>query len=141
MKFTWERCPYCHKTINFKSEGGAGWIDSPVGKPGSFSCRHCGKAISNGKQEWPNLDFIDKAVYLLRTAWTIFAIGCIGGIVVAGVVSVATGSGSEPMFSGKFFSFWMIWVCLISFIWIRDVWLVVSESNQRVANSKSQPEY
>ena len=135
MKFTWENCPYCHKTINFKSEGGAGWIDSPVGKPRSLTCRNCGKAISDGKQEWVDLDFLDRAVYILRTIWSIFAIGCIGGIVVSQIVLAAIGSGNEPMFSAKTFVIWIIWVCLITVVWTRDVWLNISESNQRVANS------
>jgi len=70
MKFTWENCPHCRKTLNFKSEGGAGTVDSPIGQSGSFRCPHCGGFISNGKQEWVNLDFLDKAVHVLRMIWT-----------------------------------------------------------------------
>ena len=134
MKFTWEKCPYCHKTINFKSEGGAGWVESPIGEPGFFLCKFCRHRISNGKHEWCDLDFVDRSVHILRMIYTVFLIGGILGLIVSAMVVVALGSGNEPVFSEKGVMIWAIWFLIIAFIAARDVWLDIKESNERVAN-------
>lgn len=130
MKFTWGKCPHCHKTLNFKSEGGAGTVESPIGKPGYFTCRFCSGQISNGKQEWKDLDFIDRASHLLRMVWTIFfwSAACgIGGAIIA-----------HYLFDGYHFVFATIGSVGMALLIAYGTWKEIQESKKRTLNSSSR---
>jgi len=126
MKFTWEKCPHCHKTINFKSEGGAGTVESPIGAPGFFTCRHCGGRISSGKQEWDDLDFVDKTTHILRMMWTTLFWGAAFGIGFA--------IGADFLFDGDPLTFGLIGSIGIPILITRGVLVEINESKDRSAS-------
>jgi len=129
MKFTWEKCPHCRKTLNFKSEGGAGWVEPLTGKPGVTYCPHCRGRISNAKEEWDDQNIIDKVVYLLRTVWSIFVVGIGGGLLVAVIFSKVFGLDTDYLPTIVF-----LWFAGCAFVWCRDAWLVIGESKARTTN-------
>ena len=135
MKLSWSNCPYCKKTLDFKVEGGSGWSESPIGVPSFRHCPHCGGKISDGKKEWCDLNVITKIVYLLRTVWTIFVIGVLGGALAAMVLRhFIFGYDSSIQY---FLYAWAAWLIGCSILWGRDTWLDIKYSNERVKNLKS----
>jgi DNA-directed RNA polymerase subunit N (RpoN/RPB10) len=82
--FSIKSCPHCNKTIDWSFK--AGRTDkSKIGETEIYRCKHCGKAITNGLKEWPEMSDDEKATEKFRFFCGCFSMGLWGVGVVYGL--------------------------------------------------------
>lgn len=91
MKITISLCPHCNKVIDFKTEGGAGVVQD-FGQATIVNCSKCGKPVSNGLKEWPELTIMKKGIAIFRIIYTSLFYGVITGVFALVAFSLVYGT-------------------------------------------------
>jgi hypothetical protein len=90
MQIVWSRCPHCHKTLEIAQKAGGPWR-SKLGAKTVRPCPKCMKPISDGMEEWDEMDFFSRANEVALMIFSTLILAPILGFVVVAVVMWITG--------------------------------------------------
>lgn len=129
MKYSWKKCPNCRKLLDFKAEGGPGWVGSNIGPPQTNTCPYCGYRYSIGLKEWKDINPFVKAGIVVRVLWTILVFGGLIGFVLSGAIHKLIFKSFDSYI--PFIALWVFFFSAAAYLWGRDLYLQIKESNER----------
>ena len=86
--FSMKICPYCGKTLDWSFKYGYGDGKLKIGITEIYPCKHCGKMISNGLKEWPEMTEAEKFKEKLKFVFSSLAFGLLYGLGGFGLLSI-----------------------------------------------------
>jgi DNA-directed RNA polymerase subunit RPC12/RpoP len=129
------RCPHCNKTIDFNVKTGSP-STSMLGEQVVYTCKHCGKIITNGKKEWPSMTEGEKTFEIIRFSF----LTLVRGIIIGGILaSLIFGLGLNMIESNfeSFIAMTILTIVFVSALIAKTFYNNIKMSNDRFRSNNS----
>jgi len=134
--FSIKLCPYCNKAIDHNFKAGYGEGKLKIGQTEIYKCKHCGKAISNGLKEWPEMTNEEKSKEKLKLFFGRIATILLWGF--GGAIAIWAFLGTSTSLSESLVVFIAIlWFLIVALFNIYSSYQIIRESIERYNSNQN----